>query len=59
MAQAMAQKCGNCHINWIKNNNPGMKPKCPVCAIAPNIGGSAPGNAPTKTAHEVRLLSGV
>lgn len=43
----------------MKNNTPGRSPKLFVAAIAPNIGGIAPGIAPTKTAQGEILFIGV
>ena len=55
----MAQKWGNCHVNWTKNNTPGSNPNEFVWAMAPSIGGIAPGKAPTNTDHGVILFMGV
>ena len=55
----MAQKWGNFQINCTKNKTPATRSNFPVAATAPNIGGIAPGKAPTKTAQGVNLFNGV
>ena len=46
-------------MNCTANNNPGSSPNSPVDATHPNIGGIAPGKAPTNTAQGVIRLRGV
>ncbi len=49
----MAQKCGNCHRNWMANNaQPSFTDSLSAPAAHPISGGKAPGTAPTSTASE-------
>src|SRR5690606_41792676 len=55
----MAQKCGNCQINWIPKMIKASWEITPVAAVQPSRGGSAPGIAPTNTAIGPTRFRGV
>ena len=52
-------KWGNCHKNWMKNNNIAKELTLSVAATYPNINGIAPGIAPTNIDIVDILLRGV
>ena len=55
----MAVKCGSCHRKRMPNRKRPGADTSPVAAVQPINGGSAPGTAPTTTAHGERLFIGV